>query len=196
MTINSPSKGCIVRFIEAELPGIIVIEPDVFEDSRGYFLETYHAKRYADAGIPGPFVQDNFSRSVRGTLRGMHYQCSRPQGKLVSAAEGVVFDVAVDIRPGSATLGRWFGMELSAQNKRQLYIPAGFAHGFCVLSEVAAFAYKCTDYYVSQDEGGVLWNDPAIGIQWPVLAPLLSAKDQTYKCLADIPLTDLPVHRR
>jgi dTDP-4-dehydrorhamnose 3,5-epimerase len=102
----------------------------------------------------------------------------------------------VDIRPGSATFGKWFGMELSAQNKRQLYIPAGFAHGFCVLSEVAAFAYKCTDYYVSQDEGGVLWNDPAIGIQWPVLAPLLSAKDQTYKCLADIPLTDLPVHLR
>lgn len=184
-----------MRFIEAGLPGIIIIEPDVFEDSRGYFLETYHAKHYADAGIPGPFVQDNFSRSVRGTLRGLHYQRSRAQGKLVSAAEGAVFDVAVDIRPGSPTFGKWFGMELSAENKRQLYIPAGFAHGFCVLSEVAAFAYKCTDFYVSQDEGGLLWNDPAIGIPWPVSAPLLSPKDQAYKCLADIPLTDLPVHR-
>ena len=185
-----------MRFIEAALPGIIVIEPDVFEDPRGYFLETYHAKKYADAGIPGPFVQDNFSRSARGTLRGLHYQRSHPQGKLVSAVEGVVFDVAVDIRPGSPTFGQWFGMELSAENKRQLYIPPGFAHGFCVLSEVAAFAYKCTDFYVPQDEGGLLWNDPAIGIPWPVSVPLLSAKDQAYKCLADIPLTDLPVHRR
>jgi dTDP-4-dehydrorhamnose 3,5-epimerase len=184
-----------VRFIEAGLPGIIVIEPDVFEDPRGYFLETYHAKKYAEAGIPGPFVQDNFSRSARGTLRGLHYQRSHAQAKLVSAAEGAVFDVAVDIRPGSPTFGQWFGMELSAENKRQLYIPAGFAHGFCVLSEVAAFAYKCTDFYVPQDEGGILWNDPAIGIPWPVSAPLLSAKDQAYKCLADIPLTDLPVHR-
>lgn len=185
-----------MRFIEAGLPGIIVIEPDVYEDARGYFLETYHAKKYADAGIPGPFVQDNFSRSIRGTLRGLHYQRSHAQGKLVSAAEGVVFDVAVDIRAGSPTFGKWFGVELSAENKRQLYIPPGFAHGFCVLSEVAAFSYKCTDFYVPQDEGGILWNDPAIGIPWPVSVPLLSAKDQAYKCLADIPLTDLPVHRR
>ena len=184
-----------MRFVEAGLPGIIVIEPDVFEDPRGYFLETYHAKKYADAGIPGPFVQDNYSRSVHGTLRGLHYQRSHGQGKLVSAAEGVVFDVAVDIRPGSPTFGKWFGLELSAENKRQLYIPAGFAHGFCVLSEVAAFAYKCTDFYVPQDEGGILWNDPAIGIPWPVSVPLVSAKDQAYKCLADIPLTDLPVDR-
>ena len=184
-----------MRFIEAGLPGVIVIEPDVFEDSRGYFLETYHAKKYADAGISGPFVQDNFSRSIRGTLRGLHYQRSRAQGKLVSVPDGVVFDVAVDIRPGSPTFGQWVGMELSAENKRQLYIPSGFAHGFCVLSEVAAFAYKCTDFYVPQDEGGILWNDPAIGISWPVSIPLLSAKDQAYKHLADIPLTDLPVHR-
>lgn len=185
-----------MRFIEAGLPGVIVIEPDVFEDTRGYFLETYHAKKYADAGIPGPFVQDNFSRSVRGTLRGLHYQRSHPQGKLVSASEGMVFDVAVDIRPGSATFGKWFGMELSAENKRQLYIPPGFAHGFCVLSEVAAFTYKCTDFYAPQDEDGILWNDPAIGIPWPVSVPLLSPKDQAYKCLADIPLTDLPIHPR
>jgi dTDP-4-dehydrorhamnose 3,5-epimerase len=184
-----------MRFIEAGLPGVIVIEPDVFEDSRGYFLETYHAKKYADAGISGPFVQDNFSRSIRGTLRGLHYQRSRAQGKLVSVPDGVVFDVAVDIRPGSPTFGQWVGMELSAENKRQLYIPSGFAHGFCVLSEVAAFAYKCTDFYVPQDEGGILWNDPAIGISWPVSVPLLSAKDQAYKHLADIPLSDLPVHR-
>jgi dTDP-4-dehydrorhamnose 3,5-epimerase len=184
-----------MRFLEAGLPGVIVIEPDVFEDSRGYFLETYHAKKYADAGISGPFVQDNFSRSIRGTLRGLHYQRSRAQGKLVSVPDGVVFDVAVDIRPGSPTFGQWVGMELSAENKRQLYIPSGFAHGFCVLSEVAAFAYKCTDFYVPQDEGGILWNDPAIGISWPVSVPLLSAKDQAYKYLADIPLSDLPVHR-
>ncbi|WP_447985783.1 dTDP-4-dehydrorhamnose 3,5-epimerase [Nitrospira sp. Nam74] len=184
-----------MRFIEAGLPGVIIIEPDVFEDSRGYFLETYHAKKYADAGISGPFVQDNFSRSIRGTLRGLHYQRSRGQGKLVFVPEGVVFDVAVDIRPGSPTFGQWVGMELSAQNKRQLYIPSGFAHGFCVLSEVASFAYKCTDFYVPQDEGGILWNDPAIGISWPVSVPLLSAKDQAYKHLADIPLSDLPAHR-
>jgi dTDP-4-dehydrorhamnose 3,5-epimerase len=185
-----------VRFIEAGLPGVIVIEPDVFEDRRGYFFETYHAKKYADAGIPGPFVQDNFSKSVRGTLRGLHYQRTHAQGKLVYAAEGVVFDVAVDIRPVSPTFGKWFGTELSAENKRQIYIPPGFAHGFCVLSETAAFMYKCTDFYAPQDEGGILWNDPAIGITWPVSAPLLSAKDHAYKCLADIPLTDLPVYVR
>ena len=185
-----------MRFIEAGLPGLILIEPDVFEDQRGYFLETYHAKKYADAGIPGPFVQDNFSRSVRGTLRGLHYQRTRAQGKLVSAVEGVVFDVAVDIRSGSPTFGKWFGVELSAANKRQLYIPPGYAHGVCVLSEAAAFSYKCTDFYVPQDEGGLVWNDAAIGISWPLSSPLLSAKDQAYKCLADIPLTDLPVYRR
>ena len=185
-----------MRFIEAGLPGVILIEPDVFEDPRGYFLETYHAKKYADAGILGPFVQDNFSRSIRGTLRGLHYQRTHAQGKLVCAAEGIVFDVAVDIRPGSPTFGKWFGAELSAANKRQLYIPPGYAHGFCVLSEVAAFSYKCTDFYVPQDEGGLLWNDPAIGISWPLSNPLLSAKDQAYKCLVDIPLTDLPVYRR
>lgn len=184
-----------MRFIEASLPGIIVIEPDVFEDPRGYFLETYHAKKYADAGIPGPFVQDNFSRSVRGTLRGLHYQRTHAQGKLVWVAEGVVFDVAVDIRPGSPTFGKWFGAELSGDNKRQIYIPPGFAHGFCVLSEMATFLYKCTDFYVPQDEGGLLWSDPAIAIAWPLASPLLSAKDQRYKCLADIPLTDLPVYR-
>lgn len=185
-----------MRFIEAGLPGVIIIEPDVFEDRRGYFLETYHAKKYADAGIAGPFVQDNFSRSVRGTLRGLHYQRAHAQGKLVCAVEGVVFDVAVDIRPGSPTFGKWFGVELSAANKRQLYIPTGCAHGFCVISDVAAFSYKCTDFYVPQDEGGILWNDPAIGISWPISSPLLSAKDQAYQRLADIPLTDLSVYRR
>jgi dTDP-4-dehydrorhamnose 3,5-epimerase len=184
-----------VRFIEAGLPGVIIIEPDVFTDQRGYFLETYHAKKYADAGIPGPFVQDNFSRSVRGALRGLHYQRTHAQGKLVCAAEGVVFDVAVDIRPGSPTFGKWFGAELSAENKRQLYIPPGYAHGFCVLSDVAVFTYKCTNFYVPHDEGGILWNDPAIAISWPISNPILSAKDQTFKCLADIPLIDLPACR-
>ncbi|WP_447979115.1 dTDP-4-dehydrorhamnose 3,5-epimerase [Candidatus Nitrospira bockiana] len=181
-----------MRFIETDFQGLILVEPDVFGDPRGYFLETYHAKKYAEAGIPGPFVQDNFSHSVRGTLRGLHYQKRRPQGKLVYVVEGAVFDAVVDLRAGSPTFGRWFGVELSTENKRQLYVPPGFAHGFCVVSERASFAYKCTDFYAPQDEGGVLWNDAAIGIRWPVTQPLLSVKDQGFKCLADIPESDLP----
>jgi dTDP-4-dehydrorhamnose 3,5-epimerase len=175
-----------VRFLETELKGIILIEPDVFQDARGYFLETYHAKKYAQGGIPGPFVQDNLSRSVRGTLRGLHYQLRNAQGKLVMVSEGTVFDVAVDIRKGSPTFGKWLGVELSSENKRQLYIPPGFAHGFCVLSETASFYYKCTDFYSSQDERGIIWNDRTIGISWPVTQPLLSPKDQAYKSLTDM----------
>lgn len=183
-----------MRFHQTELPGVVLIEPDVFEDRRGYFLETYHAKKYAEAGIAGPFVQDNFSKSIHATLRGLHYQRQHGQGKLVFVLEGAVFDVAVDIRHGSPTFGKWFAAELSVENKRQLYIPPGFAHGFCVLSDVAAFTYKCTEFYSAQDEAGILWSDPAIGIPWPTAAPLLSAKDQAYKGLADIPVAALPVY--
>ncbi|OGW69636.1 MAG: dTDP-4-dehydrorhamnose 3,5-epimerase [Nitrospirae bacterium RIFCSPLOWO2_01_FULL_62_17] len=182
-----------MKFVETNLKAVVLVEPEVFEDPRGYFLETYHAGRYAEGGIAGPFVQDNFSHSVRGTLRGLHYQLKHAQGKLVMALEGRIFDVAVDIRKGSPTFGQWVGVELSGENKRQLYIPPGFAHGFCVLSDTAAVLYKCTDVYAPQDERGIVWNDPAIAITWPVAAPLLSRKDQAYPRLADMD-RDLPVY--
>ena len=185
-----------MRIHDTRLKGVWLIEPDVFEDRRGFFLETYHQRKYAEAGIAGPFVQDNWSHSVRGTLRGLHYQRLHGQGKLVFAVEGEVFDVAVDIRHGSETFGQWYGVELSAANKRQLYIPPGFAHGFCVLSETASFVYKCTEFYVPADEGGVLWNDPQITISWPIREPLLSAKDQGYRPLSEIPPSLLPVYQR
>lgn len=175
-----------MRFVETELKGVILVELDVFPDQRGFFLEVCHAKKYAEGGIPGPFVQHNFSKSVRGTLRGLHYQLRNAQAKLVTVVEGKVFDVAVDIRSGSPAFGKWFGTELSVENKRQLYIPAGFAHGFCVLSETAGLFYSCTDFYSPQDERGIIWNDPTIGIAWPVTHPVLSAKDQVYKALADM----------
>lgn len=179
--------------METALEGVILIEIDVFPDPRGFFLEICHAKKYADGGIAGPFVQSNFSKSVRGTLRGLHYQIKHAQGKLVSVVEGRVFDVAVDIRRGSPTFGKWFGTELSVENRRQLYIPVGFAHGFCVLSETAGMVYNCTDFYSSQDERGIIWNDPTLGIAWPVAHPLLSTKDQAYKTLAEM-AGELPVY--
>lgn len=182
-----------MRFIETELKGVVLVEPDVFQDHRGYFLETYHGKKYAEAGIPGPFIQDNFSRSVRGTLRGLHYQLKRAQGKLVMVVEGAVFDVGVDIRKGSPAFGKWVGIELSAENKRQLYIPRGFAHGFCVISDVASVVYKCTDFYEPEDERGIIWNDRTLGIRWPVQQPLLSPKDEGYKTLADM-AGELPLY--
>lgn len=182
-----------MRFIATKLPGVVLVEPDVFNDPRGYFLETYHAGRYAEGGIPGPFVQDNFSHSVRNTLRGLHYQLQRAQGKLVMVLEGRIFDVAVDIRKGSPTFGRWDGVELTGENKRQLYIPPGFAHGFCVLSETADVLYKCTDVYSREDERGIIWNDPALAIAWPVTAPLLSDKDRAYKRLSEMN-GDLPAY--
>ena len=181
-----------MQFIETALKGVMMIEPDVFEDDRGYFLETYHAKKYAAHGIAGPFVQDNRSHSVRGILRGLHFQLQRPQGKLVMAIQGRIFDVAVDIRQGSPTFGKWVGMELSAENKRQLYVPAGFAHGFCVLSDTADVLYKCTDFYDPQDERGIIWNDPAIAIAWPIAELVLSQKDRAYKRLAEMG-NELPV---
>jgi dTDP-4-dehydrorhamnose 3,5-epimerase len=161
------------------LAGLLLIEPRVFGDARGCFLETFHAGRYAEHGVPTEFVQDNLSRSGRGTLRGLHYQRQHPQGKLVFVTHGAVFDVAVDLRRQSPTFGRWHGVELNDENRRQLYIPPGFAHGFCVLSETADFAYKCTDYYRPDDERTLLWNDPAVGVEWPEVEPrILSDKDR------------------
>jgi len=167
-----------MRVFTTPLPGVLVIEPTVFEDARGFFFESYHYKRYVEHGIAATFVQDNHSRSVKNTLRGLHYQVNPGQGKLVRVVVGEVFDVAVDIRFGSPTFGKWFGTFLSAENKKQMYIPVGFAHGFCVTSEVAEFEYKCTDYYSPKDERGILWNDPDLAIDWPVKEPILSEKDK------------------
>ncbi|MBI1346554.1 dTDP-4-dehydrorhamnose 3,5-epimerase [bacterium] len=161
------------------LAGLVVIEPRVFADSRGFFLEAFHAERYAELGLPVHWVQDNLSRSVKGTLRGLHYQRQHPQGKLVYVTRGVVWDVAVDVRKPSPTFGQWFAVELSDENHRQMYIPPGFAHGFCVLSDTADFAYKCTDKYRPDDERTILWNDADLAISWPEIEPrILSAKDE------------------
>ena len=184
-----------MKFRETDLKGLILIEPDVFDDSRGFFLELYHAGKYAEGRIPERFVQDNFSRSVRHTLRGLHYQHPNAQGKLVTVVEGATFDVAVDIRVGSPTFGKWYGCELSAENKRLLYVPPGFAHGFCVLSDYAGFLYKCTHFYSPKDERGILWNDPDLGIRWPVSDPLLSPKDQAYRRLAEMMDAELPLYK-
>jgi len=175
-----------MKFLPTGLPGVVLIEPDVFKDDRGFFLETYHERKYAEGGIVGSFVQDNHSYSCRGTLRGLHAQGTKPQGKLVRAVEGEMFDVAVDIRRGSPTFGKWVGFVLSGDNFRQLWVPPGFAHGFCVLSERVHVEYKCTDFYDRADELTVAWNDPAIGIAWPVETPNLSAKDAAAPRLAEI----------
>jgi dTDP-4-dehydrorhamnose 3,5-epimerase len=166
-----------LRFEPTELPGVIAVEPDVFRDARGFFLETYHASKYEAGGIPHRFVQDNHSRSALGTLRGLHAQRARPQGKLIRVIEGEIYDVAVDIRRGSPTFGRWVGMNLSAASFRQLFIPPNFAHGFCVLSDSAQVEYKCTDFYVPDDELALRWSDPELAIDWPVREPILSARD-------------------
>lgn len=177
-----------------KLPGVFVVEPRVFGDSRGFFMESFNGKRYAEHGLPELFVQDNLSYSARGVLRGLHFQNPRPQGKLVCVLEGEVFDVAVDIRVGSPTFGEWVGVTLSSENKRQLYVPPDFAHGFVVTSEVALFFYKCTDYYAPESEGTVLWNDPGIGIEWPVENPTLSTKDRNASPLLRMPEGSLPNH--
>jgi dTDP-4-dehydrorhamnose 3,5-epimerase len=177
-----------VKVLETALPGVLLLEPQRFGDDRGFFMEMFHARRYAELGIPGPFVQDNFSRSVKGTLRGLHLQEPNGQGKLVQVLAGAVYDVAVDVRRGSPTFGRWVGVELSADNRRQLWVPQGFAHGFCVLSESADFHYKCTDFYVPASERGILWSDPDLAISWPVTAPLLSPKDSVAPRLKDAPV--------
>jgi dTDP-4-dehydrorhamnose 3,5-epimerase len=176
-----------MNVLRCELDGLLLIEPKVFGDQRGFFLESWNRDRYRAAGIASDFVQDNFSLSARGTLRGLHAQNPRPQGKLVSVWQGEVWDVVVDIRRQSPTFGKWYGVTLSAENKRQLWVPAGFAHGFVVTSESALFHYKCTDTYSPQDEIGFLWNDPAVGIRWPVTDPILSARDTKNPLLRDLP---------
>ena len=175
-----------MNVIETKLPGVLIIEPKVFGDCRGFFKETFQAERYAEIGINLPFVQDNHSRSQKGVLRGLHLQITRPQGKLVSCSRGVVYDVAVDVNPESATFGQYVGVELTEDNHWQLWIPPGYAHGFCVLSDVADFQYKCTDLYFPEDEGGLIWNDPEVAIDWPIKEPELSDKDQKLPTLAQI----------
>ena len=175
-----------MKVVETALPGVLIIEPKAFGDHRGFFLETFQVERYREAGITLPFVQDNHSRSQRGVLRGLHFQKTRPQGKLVSVSRGAVYDVAVDIDPSSATHGKFVGVELNDDNHRQMWVPPGYAHGFCVLSEVADFQYKCTDFYFPADEGGLAWNDPDVGISWPIEAPQLSAKDANNPRLRDL----------
>jgi dTDP-4-dehydrorhamnose 3,5-epimerase len=175
-----------LKFVETEIPGVLIVEPDVFRDARGFFLETFHAAKYRQGGIAFDFVQDNHSRSMRGTLRGLHAQLRKPQGKLVRAVRGEIWDVAVDLRPGSKTFGRWTAATLNEENFRQIWVPPGLAHGFCVMSETAEVEYKCTDFYDKADEIGVAWNDPQIGIAWPLASPLLSAKDAALPSLAEV----------
>ncbi|MDR1604219.1 MAG: dTDP-4-dehydrorhamnose 3,5-epimerase [Gracilibacteraceae bacterium] len=173
-------------FIPTGITGLTVVQPTVFGDERGYFMETFQAEEFSAAGLPVHFVQDNQSRSKKGVLRGLHFQRKNPQGKLVRVISGAVFDVGVDLRGGSPTFGRWYGLTLSGENGKQVFIPEGFAHGFLVLSEFAEFTYKCTRLYDPADEGGIIWNDPAIGIEWPAgITPLLSEKDGRWPLLKD-----------
>ncbi|TCL36073.1 dTDP-4-dehydrorhamnose 3,5-epimerase [Anaerospora hongkongensis] len=181
-----------MNVIETNLPGVIIIEPKVFGDTRGYFFETWQQARYEAIGIKEKFVQDNVSFSARGVLRGLHYQKPNTQGKLVSVLQGEVFDVAVDIRVGSPNFGQWTGVLLSGENHRQLWVPPGFAHGFCVTSETAYFSYKCTDVYAPQAEGGIIWNDPDIDIEWPLVDVVLSDKDKVYTKLKELAADKLP----
>ena len=183
-----------MKVTPTSLPDVRIIEPKAFEDRRGFFMETYHQRRYEQSNIDCIFVQDNLSHSVRGILRGLHYQLQYPQAKLVQVIYGAIFDVAVDIRRGSPTFGKWIGAHISDKNRHQIFVPEGFAHGFCVLSETADVLYKCTDFYAPDDEGGILWSDPGIGIDWPINDPLLSDKDSQYPCLKDVALERLPVY--
>jgi dTDP-4-dehydrorhamnose 3,5-epimerase len=182
-----------MNVIVTKLADAVIIEPKVFGDSRGFFKETWSRLRYEEAGITLDFVQDNVSMSQKGVLRGLHFQHPHGQGKLVQVLRGEVFDVAVDIRVGSPTFGQWEGVMLSEENHRQFWVPPGFAHGFCVLSDLALFSYKCTDFYNASAEGGVIWNDPDIGIDWPIRDPQLSDKDTRFTRLSDIPKDRLPV---
>jgi len=181
-----------LNVIATELPGVLVVEPRVFGDARGFFMESWNGARYEEHGIEDHFVQDNLSFSSHGVLRGLHFQHPQPQGKLVSVLRGEVFDVAVDIRVGSPTFGKWAGVTLSEENRRQFWVPPGFAHGFVVTTESALFSYKCTDYYAAEYDGSVLWNDPQIGINWPVETPILSEKDRAALPLNQIPKDTLP----
>ena len=182
-----------MKVTETKLSGVVVVEPKVFGDDRGFFMETWNQARYEEAGLPTRFVQDNLSFSVRGVLRGLHFQNPDQQGKLVQVLQGEVFDVAVDIRAGSPTFGEWEGVILSSENRRQFYVPEGFAHGFLVTGDHALFSYKCTAKYNPGAEGFVLWNDPEIGIEWPVeVPPILSEKDRAARPLSEIPVEELP----
>ncbi|MGH8283460.1 MAG: dTDP-4-dehydrorhamnose 3,5-epimerase [Gammaproteobacteria bacterium] len=175
-----------MEFVPTAIPDVVLVKPRVFGDDRGFFMETWEARKFADAGYPQQFVQDNHSRSIKNTLRGLHYQIQQAQGKLVRVVVGEVFDVVVDLRKHSSTFGKWVGMTLSAENKCQLWIPPGFAHGFLVTSDAAEFTYRCTDFYAPQSERTLIWNDPAIGIHWPLPAgpaPLLSDKDKAGRLL-------------
>ena len=179
------------KIVKTGIEDLLVIEPTVFGDKRGFFLESYNHKELSDVGFGKTFVQDNFSRSTKGVLRGLHFQKQHPQGKLVKVARGKVFDVAVDLRKGSSTFGKWHGVILDDEDHWMFYVPEGFAHGFLVLSQIADFQYKCTDYYHPEDEGGILWNDPEIDIQWPLedITPLLSPKDEKLPLLGN---TEIP----
>lgn len=183
-----------MEFIPTQIPEVVIVQSEVHRDARGFFAETYRTETFREAGINTLFVQDNHSHSIRGSLRGLHGQVRSPQGKLVGVVKGTVFDVAVDIRAGSPTFGRWVGIRLSEENHRQLYIPRGFLHGFCVLSESADFQYKCDNYYDPDDQLRIRWDDPQIGIEWPVDTPLLSEADQKAPCLEEIDKSILPVY--
>ena len=185
-----------MNIIETTLPGVLVLEPKIFPDSRGFFLESYNQKRYNESGIINEFVQDNLSYSIKGTLRGLHYQYPHSQAKLIQVFSGEVFDVAVDIRNGSPTFGQWYGTILSSENKNQFFIPKGFAHGFCVLSDHALFSYKCDDFYAPDCEHGIIWSDPFLDIGWPIADPVISDKDAGLPTLKDIPKDKLPVSNK
>jgi dTDP-4-dehydrorhamnose 3,5-epimerase len=181
-----------MKIITTSIEGLLIIEPNIFMDKRGFFMETYNQNRYIEAGINTTFVQDNLSYSLKNTLRGLHFQIKHPQAKLIQVISGEIFDVAVDLRSGSATFGKWTGIHLSDENRRQVFIPEGFAHGFCVLSEFALFCYKCSDFYAPDDEGGFIWSDPDIGIEWPVDNPIISEKDKQYQKLSGLTAEKLP----
>lgn len=181
-----------MKRIDTTLPGVIVVEPEVFKDERGFFFESYHEAKFAEIGIRDRFVQDNHSKSIKGTLRGLHYQIARPQAKLCRVIQGEVLDVAVDIRRGSPSFGQHMSVVLSAENMKQMYIPVGFAHGYVVRSETAEFIYKCSDFYFSQYERGVIWNDPELAIDWGTETPILSTKDRSHPMLSKIPSDELP----
>jgi dTDP-4-dehydrorhamnose 3,5-epimerase len=175
-----------MNIISTSTEGLLIIEPKIFKDTRGFFMEIYNRRKYEAAGITETFVQDNLSYSLKNTVRGLHFQIRHSQAKLVQVISGEIFDVAVDLRSGSATFGKWTGVRLSDKNGRQMYVPKGFAHGFCVLSEFAAFYYKCSDFYAPDDEGGIIWSDPDIGIEWPVENPIISEKDKRYPKLSSL----------
>jgi dTDP-4-dehydrorhamnose 3,5-epimerase len=183
-----------MKVLPTRLPDVRIIELDVYEDSRGFFTEIFHEERYRLQGVAAAMVQVNLSHSVHGTVRGLHYQVRRPQAKLIQVVQGEIYDVAVDIRLGSPTFGRWMGVSLSEKERRQIYIPGGFAHGFCVVGDTAGVIYGCTAFYDPQDEGGILWCDPEVGIDWPISEPILSAKDSRLPRLAEIARERLPLY--